>query len=675
MGDARRASLTRTLTRNPAWRVVMALGATALVTQGGACSSDDDGNKGSPGNGNDSGVADVNVGDASPGSSPFPPGRGWSAPWIEHQAEDGTTNATVLGPSRVKWDAKHIEAEAIGRKAVRLDKTGDYVSFRTTAKANSIVVRFSIPDAPEGGGIDATLGVYVNGVRVKSLALTSRYAWSYKGGLIGDSIVDKPAEQPHTFFDEAHALLDEIPAGAEVKLQRDAQDTAAFYVIDLVDFEEVAPPLGMPEGFRSVTEFGIQPNDGKDHANDVANALKQAPKLWFPPGEYLAQKLDGGNLGLDNPGTEIRGAGIWHTVFKGPKWMFFCVGANTKCNYRDFAIFGEAKARNEETAGPQKAFVGPLGNGSVLENLWIEHEVAGIWVGNDPPYQDAPTQNLTVRHVRVRNTYADGINLDNGTSNSLVEESHFRNTGDDATAIWSIKWTKWVRDKSYQIGPDFIRPESRNSPDQGVGHGNTIRHVSVQMPWRANCFANYGGYDNHFEDNTCEDVLTYPGILIDNEFSSYPFGPGQTTFKNISLLRAGGEMFFENTDKPWRHGALKLYLREGDVTDILVENVDIIEPLYAGIEFRGFGTAYVPPGEKYHPDLLAAADKAKFTNVILKNITITKAGTYGIEILDNATRGSVTFDNVSVAGSTKGALDRGGAPDSFFNKVGTNSGW
>ncbi|WP_394846534.1 hypothetical protein LZC95_03610 [Pendulispora brunnea] len=676
MRDAGRSGLTRTLTRKRAWRTVMALGATALLTQGGACSSDDDKNGGSPGTGNDGGgVADVNVGDTNTGSTPLPPKRGWAAPWIEHQAEDGTTNATVIGPSRVKWDANHIEAEAIGRKAVRLDKTGDYVSFRTTAKANSIVVRFSIPDAPEGGGIDATLGLYVNGVRVKSLALTSRYAWSYKGGLIGDSIVDKPAEQPHTFFDEAHTLLDEIPVGAEVKLQRDAQDTAKFYVIDLVDFEEVAPPLTMPAGFRSVTEFGIQPNDGKDHANDIINAMKQTQKLWFPPGEYLAQKIDGGNLGIDNAGTEIRGAGIWHTVFKGPKWMFFCVGADTKCNYRDFAIFGEAKARNEETAGPQKAFVGPLGNGSVLENLWIEHEVAGIWVGNDPPYQDAPTQNLTVRHVRVRNTYADGINLDNGTSNSLVEESHFRNTGDDATAIWSIKWTKWVRDKSYQIGPDFIRPEARNSPDQGVGHGNTIRHVSVQMPWRANCFANYGGYDNHFEDNTCEDVLTYPGILIDNEFSSYPFGSGVTTFKNISVTRGGGEMFFEDTDKPWLHGALKLYLREGDVNDILVENVDLIEPLYAGIEFRGFGTAYVPKGEKYHPELLAAADKAKFVNVTLKNITITKAGTYGIEILDGATRGSVTFDNVSISGSTKGAIERGGAPDSFFNKVGTNPGW
>ena len=57
-------------------------------------------------------------------------------------------------------------------------------------------------------------------------------------------------------------------------------------------------------------------------------------------------------------------------------------------------------------------------------------------------------------------------------------------------------------------------------------------------------------------------------------------------------------MFLENTGNPWKHGALKLYMREGNVNDILVENVDITDPTYAGIEFRGSGTAFVPPGAR-----------------------------------------------------------------------------
>ncbi len=79
------------------------------------------------------------------------PKRGANMPWTEYQAEDGKTNAQVLGPSRVKWDANHIEAEAIGRMAVRLNKTGDYVSIKTKKAANAIVVRYSIPDSAGGG--------------------------------------------------------------------------------------------------------------------------------------------------------------------------------------------------------------------------------------------------------------------------------------------------------------------------------------------------------------------------------------------------------------------------------------------------------------------------------------------------------------------------------------------
>jgi hypothetical protein len=111
------------------------------------------------------------------------------------------------------------------------------------------------------------------------------------------------------------------------------------------------------------------------------------------------------------------------------------------------------------------------------------------------------------------------------------------------------------------------------------------------------------------------------------------------------------------------------------VSDILVENVDIVDPTYVGIEFRGFGTAYVPPGEKYDPELLTAADNAKLSNVTLKNVTVSNAGTFGMQALDGAGRGSVNFDTVVISGSHSGALDKGMAPDSFFNRISGNQGW
>lgn len=599
-------------------------------------------------------------------------GRGMVTPWIEHQAEDGRTNATVLGPSRVKWDANHIEAEAIGRKAVRLANVGDYVAFQTTAQANSIVVRFSIPDAPGGGGIDATLGVYVNGQRVSSLNLTSRYSWNYGGTDYGDPRIDIPADNPHTFFDEARLLLDQIPAGAEVKLQKDAQDQAGFYIIDLVDFEQVPPPLSMPPGFTSVTAFGAIPDDGIDDGDQIAEAMTMTEKLWFPPGTFLVQNLTGGQVGLDNPGIEVRGAGEWYTVLSGSKAMFFCQGADSRCVFGNFSIFGETKFR-AESLGVQKAFVGSMGNGSLIENVWIEHEISGIWVGNDPPYQEKPTQNLTICNARIRNVFATAVNLGNGTSNSTVMNSHVRNSGDEGFIVWSINWEDWAKAIVYTDGPNAIKEESKNQPGQGAAHGNVFRNLLVQMPWRAVCYAAYGGNDNLFENSICEDTLAYPGLYIVTEFWPYPFGPAVTTFRNISLIRAGGTEWFERSGMPIEHGALKFYRRQGSINDILVENIDIIDPTYSGVEFRGFGTPYgwegLPPWE------LEIADNATFSNVTLRGVNVTNAGTYGIQVRDGGGKGIVNFESVVVNGSSVAPLDPGGAPEAFFNRVSGNEGW
>lgn len=593
-------------------------------------------------------------------------------PWVEQQAEDGKTNAEVLGPSREKWDANHIEAEAIGRKAVRLSKVGDYVAFTTSAAANSIVVRFAMPDAPAGGGIDATLGVYVNGQRVRSLPLTSRYAWNYGGTDYGDPKIDEPAPKPHTFFDEARLLLDEIPAGAEVKLQKDAMDQAAYYVIDLVDLEQVPPPKSMPVGFTSVTDFGAVPDDGKEDGDQIAMALSKVKKLWLPKGRYVVRSLADGRLGLDNPGIEVRGAGEWYTQLEGAKAMFFCKGADSKCTFGNFSIFGDTKAR-VEALGVQKAFVGPMGNGSLIENIWIEHEISGIWVGDDPPYQTKATQNLTVRNVRVRNVVATAVNLGNGTSNSLVENSHVRNSGDEGFIVWSIKFSDWAKALTYTDGENAIKPESRNQPDQGAGHGNVFRHLTVQMPWRAVCYAAYGGNDNHFEDSVCEDVLAYPGLYIATEFWPYAFGPQLTTFKNMTVLRAGGTEWFELSGMPIEHGAIKLYRRQGSISDVLLENIDVIDPTYSGIELRGFGTPYawdgLPPWE------LTIADAATFSNITIKGVKIVNPCTYGIQVRDDGGRGNVKLQDVVVSGAVKGGLDSGGAPEGFFTRVSGNQGF
>src|SRR5206468_4075116 len=144
----------------------------------------------------------------------------------------------------------------------------------------------------------------------------------------------------------------------------------------------------------------------------------------------------------------------------------------------------------------------------------------GFWVTH--------ADGLVIRNSRFRDLFADGVNFNGGTSHSVIENSHFRNTGYDALASWSQ-----------------VSAGQANT-------GNVFRFNTVQIPWRANCYALYGGKDNAIEDNLCYDVVTYPGILISQEFASTPFD-GTTSITRNSLIRAGGPMFHAE------HGALKIH--------------------------------------------------------------------------------------------------------------------
>src|SRR5262249_24967170 len=152
-----------------------------------------------------------------------------------------------------------------------------------------------------------------------------------------------------------------------------------------------------------------------------------------------------------------------------------------------------------------QGFDGPFGTGARVENVWIEHETAGMWVGHgqtQPPITQPLTDGLVIHGVRIRDTWADGINLANATANSILEQSSLRNNRDDALAPWS----------SPGDGP---RP-CRN---------NVFRFNTVQTVWRATCMALYGGQDNRMEDNTCSDTSNYPGLFVatPGPFQPLPF--------------------------------------------------------------------------------------------------------------------------------------------------------
>jgi hypothetical protein len=312
----------------------------------------------------------------------------------------------------------------------------------------------------------------------------------------------------------------------------------------------------------------------------------------------------------------IQGAGMWYSTIHGKYARFYCAGNN--CRFYDFAILGETTLRDDDT--PENGFNGAAGSGSRMENVWVEHTKVGWWVGAGG---SNVTNGLVIIGSRFRNLFADGVNLCNGASNSVVELSHFRNTGDDALASWA---------------PAF---------DGGVNTNNVFRFNTVQVPWRANCFAIYGGKDNRVEDNLCYDVVTYPGILIAQQFKAWPF-EGTTTVQRNSLIRAGGFMW--NREQ----GALKVDAGSQTMSGILIKDILIDSPTFSGLEIE---------------------TQRKLKDAIFENIKIGNAGTYGI-LISLSTTGSATFNGVVVTNSKSGAL-RNNAPGSSFKitRGAENEGW
>lgn len=543
---------------------------------------------------------------------PLPGSRGAATPWDEYEAEAGSTNGTILEPSRTFGE---IAAESSGRRSVKLSATGQYVQINATRPANSIVLRYVIPDAPKGGGITATLSLYVNDVFRQKLDLSSKYAWSYGGET--QTANDPHLGGAHHFFDEMRALVGDIPADATIKLQQDSGDTAAYYVIDLIDLEQVAPPKTMPANLISITDAncGAIADDGVDDGRAIQKCVEIAKMrgqgIWIPAGRFESTTPLADSQGIPIINVTVRGAGMWYSTIHGPFARFHCLGNN--CRFYDFAILGEATLRDDKN--PENGFNGGAGTESRVENVWVEHTKVGWWVG-------AGTQNVTdglvITGSRFRNLFADGVNFCNGTSNSVVENSHFRNTGDDALASWA---------------PAF---------DGGVNTNNVFRFNTVQLPWRANCFAIYGGKNNRIEDSLCSDTIAYPGILIAQDFDSHPFS-GSTTVQRSSLIRAGGPMWGKS------HGALKIQAMNGPIVGLVVQDVLIESPTFSGIELQG-------------PFAIGTAS--------FERIQIDGAGTSAIAF-SNAT-GAATFDHVGVANSGSAT-----SPSSSFTitRGPGNSGW
>ncbi|WP_229068410.1 CARDB domain-containing protein [Actinoplanes sp. DH11] len=564
-------------------------------------------------------------------------GRGAAVPYTEYEAEAARYQGTLVQADPLRtFGHTNFGTESSGRQSVRLSSTGQFVEFTSTNQANSIVVRNSIPDAANGGGQDATISLYVNDVFHRKLTLSSRNSWLYGTTDDTESLSNTPGPDARRLFDESNALLSQsYPAGTRFKLQRDAGDTAAFYVIDLVDLEQVAPAASPPAGCTSITQYGAVPNDGLDDTAAIQRAVTDDENgviscVWIPAGQWRQeQKIlspdpargQWNQKGLRN--VVIRGAGMWHTRLYSDTQPHQVVGninhphegnvgfdIDDNTQISDLAIFGNTQNR----ANRGHALNGRFGRNTKISNLWIEHVNVGAWVGRD--YSDTPAywnpgDNVEFTGMRIRNTFADGINFSNGTSNSRVFNSSFRTTGDDALAIWA---NPYVKDQNVDIN-----------------HNDHFLNNTIQLPWRANGIAIYGGYGNSAQNNLVSDTANYPGIMLATDHSPLPFS-GTTLLANNGLYRTGGA--FWNSDQEF--GAITLFPSTKDIVGVTIRDTDIIDSTYDGIQFKNGG--------------------GNMPNVAITNVRIDKSNNGAGILAMSGARGNATLSNVTITNSADGNI-------------------
>ncbi|MFJ8039391.1 glycosyl hydrolase family 28-related protein [Kitasatospora sp. NPDC096147] len=467
-------------------------------------------------------------------------GRGARVGFAEQEAESAVTTGTVIGPDRTAYT---LPAEASGRKAVKLT-AGQYVEFTLPAAADAITVRYSIPDAPRGGGITSPLDVTVNGKNRRTMTLTSEYSWLYnqypfsndpQAGLLHPDwwitecacvpAATTPAPEiakpfrPSHFYDEQRLLLGKrYRAGDVVRLTVPRGATADWTVVDLLDSELAGAPH--VETFAAnVLAFGADPTGRRDSAPAIERAIAFAQrtrlKVYLPPGTYQVNR----HITVDD--VTIVGAGSWHTVLKGRQTTLpqpapdgsvhtgvglyaksAAEGGSRNVHLSGFAIEGDVRERIDTD---QVNAIGGALSDSTVSGLYLHHTKVGLWL-------DGPMSRLKVTGNVIADQIADGLNFHTAVTDSLVADNFVRNTGDDGLAMWSEK-TANAR--------------------------NVFDHNTVQSPVLANGIAIYGGTDTTLSNNLVADpVREGSAIHAGSRFGAEPFA-GKLSITDNTTVRAG----------------------------------------------------------------------------------------------------------------------------------------
>ena len=468
---------------------------------------------------------------------------------VRVQAEDCPTTGSI---SAFGTRVHTPEAEASGRRFVTLPP-GTRLDIVAPIRADSLILRVSYPDAPQGGGLDGALAVSIDET-VYPLPITSRYTLGYGRGRFNSPDVwpeDPSLGKPCHFWAEAALRLPLINAGTRVSIRNPDLDHAVL--VDFAEFERLPPTVEPSPDALSFADWHPDRTGAVDCTQELQLALTEAQRqnrvLHLPEGLY--------QVGVVRiPGVRLQGAGLWRTRFVGPRSRFHFTGGTV--SMADFAVFGETSRRNDHSE-EDNGFSGVPGPGSRLERIWVERKKCAWWVC--PDTDGRTVEDLTIAGWRIRDTMADGINLYNGAHHCVIEDCLVRNTGDDCLAAWS--------------------PAKRGQPSGDI----VFRRNHVELPWLASGIALYGGGPFTVQGNTIADTVTSgSGIYVSASFQAWPFAGAVRVADNL-LLRCGAH----ESSPGGPTGAIRLTAIDEEMTAAAFTFDDnrIVAPLESAVSFQG----------------------------------------------------------------------------------------
>ena len=495
---------------------------------------------------------------------------GATVPFVTLEAEDGDLagGATIR---RFEYgspvpDVATLELEASGGALAQLADKGASVSWRNpVAGANSIVIRSSLPDAPEGGGITATLNLYVDGQFRQAVTLSSQQSWVYRNnGWFNDP---KGGGMPFKFYNEDRALITGKPlaAGSTITLRKDEANTSPLYDLDCVDLENVAPALAQPAGSISIVDYGADATGATDSQAAIARAVDEARKrgvvLWIPAGRFLISSVI--PTGLDLTGVTVRGAGMWHSMLyrrvplslpEPPKSWRSYVKVGTATKLSDISIDSNAPRRAIGQLGGSDYGILAVGSDWLVERVWVSHCDAQWMSGS----------NGTIRDCRVADSWGDGINLNNGNTpnpeklgfNLTAQNNFVRGAGDDGLATYS---------------------DSGDKGDNGQMVGTRLLNNTSIAPYWANCLRVAGGRDVVVRNNLLMDAAANNNLEV-GIFGKSGNPLESALIENNVMVRGGG----------WngknRYG-LFVYAKSDTNSNLIFRNNTIQDSRRAGVVF------------------------------------------------------------------------------------------